>query len=125
MNYGALLSAVEPKWRGPVIRFAESGEADSDFLAALDREEALQRAVDAAIREKAEALDNITTKLRDELRAGTVAVSERLAENLKSVIALGPAERKAAIDKTAVMLRSAVRSGPAAAPNPARVPPAS
>jgi hypothetical protein len=44
-----ILADVDPKWHIDFVRFVQTGKADTEFLDLLDKDEALQQAVERAI----------------------------------------------------------------------------
>lgn len=109
MRLSDLLDSVDRRWHQDFIRFIDSGEAGEEFLDQLDRDEALQRAVEDAFSDQAAALQDFARWLQseDEADFGDVAppeperVERRLEAALTAASSLPIEQRKVVAGRAA------------------------
>ena len=85
MKLEDLLGQVEASWHQAFLRFIETGEADSKFLAYLDRDKDAQEAVDRAFSTQAAAFETLARELKDTESPST---GERLDETPEAQVRL-------------------------------------
>jgi predicted dinucleotide-utilizing enzyme len=111
----ALLSRLDPQWHTAFLHFIETGEADAQFLAFMDKNEDCQHAVEAAFNEQALTFERLSRKIHEKddaavpvAAAGSEALTASVAQVLERALELPPEQRSQVVHKAARALTEAV-----------------